>query len=236
MARRLFDISLASVALVILSPLLALVAFGVRISAGAPVLYRARRVGLYGCTFSMLKFRSMRIEPPEDRKRITAAADPRVFPFGRLIRFLKLDELPQLINVVKGDMAMVGPRPEDPDIVSYWYTRLGRKTLRVRPGITSPGSIYDYTSGERLIGNEDPEGDYIRMLLPTRLALDAVLVRRLTLGYQLRIMGRTLMAILKMMVGTDEYPDPPEMKEALELVRADAPARRALEAERARSV
>jgi lipopolysaccharide/colanic/teichoic acid biosynthesis glycosyltransferase len=235
MARRLFDLSFATVALAILSPLLALVALGVRVSAGAPILYRASRVGFGGRTFSMLKFRSMRLEPEDSRKKVSGAEDPRVFPLGRLIRRVKLDELPQLMNVVKGDMAMVGPRPEDPAIVALWYTDMDKETLQVRPGVTSPGSIYDYTCGERMIGNEDPEGDYVRGLLPIRLALDLVLIRRLTLGYELRVVGRTLLAILGMAVGIDRYPDPPEMEEALELVRADEPARRALEAERASS-
>ena len=189
-----------------------------------PVIYRARRVGLEGRTFSMLKFRSMHLETDATRKRITGATDPRVFRFGRIIRLLKLDELPQLINVVKGEMAVVGPRPEDPSIVADWYGDLGRETLRVRPGLTSPGTIYDYTYGERLLGNEDPEGDYVKKLLSTRLALDVVFIRRLTLVYELRIIGRTVFAILAMATGFKEYPDPPELQEALELMNAGATA------------
>jgi lipopolysaccharide/colanic/teichoic acid biosynthesis glycosyltransferase len=231
MTRRLLDLCLSSAALTVLSPLLVLVAVGVLASDGAPVLYRACRVGWDGSTFSMLKYRSMRLGATTTQKKITGACDPRVFPFGRLMRLLKLDELPQLVNIVKGDMAVVGPRPEDPSIVERWYTEMDRETLQVRPGLTSPGSIWFYTQGERLIGDEDPEGDYVRMLMPTKLALDVVYVRDRSLGYDLRIVMRTAAAIVRIALGIGGSRELPELGRALDLVQADATARRVRESE-----
>lgn len=231
MTRRLLDLFLSTVALTVLSPILVLVGLGVLVSDGLPVFYRACRVGRDGSTFSMLKYRSMRSSTAAAQKKITGASDPRIFPFGRLMRLLKLDELPQLINIVKGDMAIVGPRPEDPSIVERWYTEMDRDTLGVRPGLTSPGSIWFYTRGEKLIGDEDPEGDYVRMLLPTKLALDVVYVRNRSLRYDLGIMMRTAAAIARIAVGVGGSRELPELERALDLVQVDEAARRMRESE-----
>jgi lipopolysaccharide/colanic/teichoic acid biosynthesis glycosyltransferase len=128
-------------------------------------------------------------------------------------------------------MAVVGPRPEDPSIVERWYTEMDRETLQVRPGLTSPGSIWFYTQGERLIGDEDPEGDYVRMLMPTKLALDVVYVRDRSLGYDLRIVMRTAAAIVRIALGIGGSRELPELGRALDLVQADATARRVRESE-----
>src|SRR5947209_517094 len=125
----------------------------------------------------MFKLRTMHLRRRSDSSRITGARDPRVFPFGAWLRAVKLDELPQLINVLKGEMAIVGPRPEDPAIVARHYDALGRETLTVRPGLASPGSIYSSTHGDALLTGTDPEAAYAERLLPVKLALDVVYVR-----------------------------------------------------------
>src|SRR5207244_1312396 len=119
--------------------------------------------------------------------RSTGAHDPLVFPLGAWLRAVKLDELPQLINVLKGEMAIVGPRPEDPAIVARHYDALGRETLTVRPGLASPGSIYSSTHGDALLTGPDPEAAYAERLLPVKLALDVVYTRHASLAYDARI-------------------------------------------------
>jgi lipopolysaccharide/colanic/teichoic acid biosynthesis glycosyltransferase len=169
----------------------------------------------------MYKFRTMRVGQAA-RSAITARDDRRVFPFGSWLRRLKIDELPQLINVLKGEMSVVGPRPEDPEIVRKYYAPAHLETLRVAPGLASPGSIYNYTHGERLLGGEDAERLYAERLLPVKLALDTIYVREASPLYDLSIIVRTALAIATVAAGKKEFADPPEMWKAKELI---APAR-----------
>src|SRR5690349_2110284 len=218
--RRLVDALLAGLALAVTAPLLALAAVGIRRASPGPVLYRAERVGRGGRPFIMYKLRTMHARRRSDASRITGANDPRVFPLGAWLRAVKLDELPQLINVLRGEMAIVGPRPEDPAIVARHYDALGRETLRVRPGLASPGSIYSSTHGDTLLTGNDPEGAYVERLLPVKLALDAVYVRHASLAYDARIVGRTLWVIAATLAGRRRFPDPPELPEARRLMAA----------------
>ena len=213
-AKRLVDIVLASVALTVLSPVLAAAALSIRLSSPGPILYRARRVGRNGKTFTMYKFRTMSVHQPPGASAITAPHDPRVFPTGAWLRRRKIDELPQLINILRGEMSIVGPRPEDVRIVSDHYAPLHLETLQVPPGLTSPGSIYYYSSGERLIAGGDPEALYISRLLPIKLALEIVYIREASLAYDLAIIFRTILVILLVALGKSEFPDPPEMERA----------------------
>ena len=142
--KRIFDISVAAVALVLLAPLLAGIAIAVRLSAPGPALYRSLRLGVGGGTFEMLKFRTMRMNAPDvrnpDGSTYSGTDDPRITRFGHWLRRTSLDELPQLWNVVQGDMSLVGPRPELPDQVRY-YSAGDRRRLDVRPGITGLAQI-----------------------------------------------------------------------------------------------
>ncbi len=219
MVKRLLDIVLAALGLVLVAPVLALAALGIRLASpgGGPVFYRARRVGRAGACFTMYKLRTMHQRFPGRTSRITGQNDPRVFPLGALLRRTKIDELPQLFNVLRGDMSIVGPRPEDPDIVERHYTPLLRETLAVRPGLASPGSLYHYTHGDALLAGGDPETAYIVRLLPLKVALDVVYVRQASLPLDVRIIGRTLSTIAACLVGRSRFGDPPE-----------APAARAL--------
>ena len=196
--RRLFDVALAGSVLVLASPLLAAGMAGVKLSSPGPVFHRAERIGRGGRTFRMLKLRSMHLGAGA---AITAGRDPRVFPFGRLIRALKIDELPQMWNVLRGDMAIVGPRPEDPGVVARHYTGWMRETLAVRPGLTGPGSIHYYGWGEDLVDPADPEGSYAAHLLPPKLALERAYMERATLLSDISITALTALAILGRVLG-----------------------------------
>jgi lipopolysaccharide/colanic/teichoic acid biosynthesis glycosyltransferase len=209
MARRLFDCVFAMLAVITLWPLAVLAAAGIKLSSAGPVFFRARRVGRNGVEFELLKFRTMHVGN-ESGARITAACDARVFPFGRLLRDTKIDELPQFVNVLRGDMAIIGPRPEDPSIVRTAYREDGWVTLRVAPGLASPGSIYNYTHGEHFLQG-DAERAYVERLLPLKLALDRVYVERASVVYDMRLIGRTLIVLGTRLLGRRRFADPPEM-------------------------
>ena len=211
MVRRLFDIVLSAGALIALSPLWAIASAGIRLSSPGPLLFTARRMGRHGREFTMYKFRTMH-RGAERGAAITAANDPRVYRFGRWLRASKIDELPQLINVLKGDMSIVGPRPEDPDIVRRCYRAEDLETLAVRPGLASPGSIYNYTHGEQRLTSADAVAAYGDTLLPLKLALDRVYLRDATVVYDVRIIARTVYVIVARAFGRRQFADPPEMK------------------------
>lgn len=213
MAKRVFDIIVASLALLAALPVLAAAALAIRLASPGPVLHRAARAGRDGRPFTMLKLRTMHVAPPgESGSRITGAADPRVFPVGALLRRTKIDELPQLVNVLRGEMAIVGPRPEDPEIVRRHYSPAHRETLRVRPGLVSPGSIYHFTHGEALLGGGDPETAYAARLLPVKLELERVYVRHASLGYDLALIARAARAIIRVGLLRRSFPEPPELR------------------------
>lgn len=221
MAKRLFDVVVALVALLLLSPVMLVAALGVRLSSRGPVLYRARRAGRGGRVFVMHKFRTMHARPQQG-PAITGAADPRVFPFGALLRKLKIDELPQLYDVLRGEMSIVGPRPEDPQIVAEHYTPADRETLRVRPGLSSPGSLFYYMHGERLLTGSDPERLYAEVLLPVKLGVDREYLDRATFFTDLAVIFRTARVILRIGLGRT-FPESAASREAhrrLSLLRA----------------
>src|SRR5436309_6813203 len=166
MAKRLFDIIFSLLALVLLAPLFVLAVIGIRLSSPGPLLYRARRVGRNGETFMMHKFRTMHHRNRAPGSAITGANDPRVFAIGGYLRKLKIDELPQLYDVLRGRMSIVGPRPEDPQIVRERYTAEDMQIFAVLPGITSPASIYDYTHGDQILSQGEAEEVYFDRLLP----------------------------------------------------------------------
>ena len=151
--KRCFDLVIGSVLLVVLCPLLVLIAVTVAATSGRPVIYRARRVGRGGQSFLLLKFRTMRVGIAGPA--ITGREDPRITPIGAVLRRTKLDELPQLLNVLRGDMSLVGPRPEDPRFAAG-YSPEQREVLSIRPGITSPAAVR-YRDEETLLKGGDPK-------------------------------------------------------------------------------
>ncbi len=229
MARRLVDVALATIALLVTAPILAVAAVGIQLASPGPTLYCAPRVGRRGRLFTMYKLRTMHVNQGAAPSVITAHRDPRVFRFGAWLRGSKIDELPELFNVIRGDMSIVGPRPEVPRIVNRHYSPLQWETLDVRPGLASPGSIYNYTHGEALLSPDDPERHYVERLMPVKLALDLVYVRGASWRYDARVVGRTLWAVAGTIFGRRHFPAPPEMPAAMALLRAEssrgAPAR-----------
>jgi lipopolysaccharide/colanic/teichoic acid biosynthesis glycosyltransferase len=214
MDRHLLDRLIAGIAFVFLIPVFVVAAVGIRLSSPGPIFFRAQRVGQRGSKFRLIKFRTMRLDQGPTPSVITAAGDSRIFPFGKWLREWKLDELPQLFNVLRGEMALVGPRPEDPGIVSAHYHGPAFETLLVRPGLASPGSLYNYTHGERMLHDGDAERRYVDELLPTKLALDLVYIRRASVRYDATIIWRTLSVLTAAALGREAFPDPPELTEA----------------------
>ena len=212
-ARRLVDISVALLLTCATSPLFIFAALGIWLSDPGPILYRAKRVGRGGQPFTMHKFRSMRADPDGSGPPITGAQDRRVFPFGAFLRSSKIDELPQLLDVMRGKMAIVGPRPEDPGIVTRHYDRRLKRTLDVLPGLTSPGALFDYTHGSRCLTGDDIERDYVDKLLPIMLEIELIYMERRSLRYDLSVVMRTAITIARVLTGQREFPDPPELRE-----------------------
>lgn len=198
--KRLFDIGLAAAALIALAPILVVAALGIKLTSPGPVLYVAKRAGLGGQPFAMLKLRTMHLDS-DKQSAITAPGDKRIFAFGMLLRRLKIDELPQFWNILIGDLSLVGPRPEDPKIVDRDYTDWMRETLMVAPGVTSPGAVYGYVFGEALLDDTDPEGSYARNLLPPKLALERAYMQRASFIGDLGYVALTVWAIVAHVLG-----------------------------------
>lgn len=218
--KRSLDVIMSLLILLLTAPLFLLVALAVRIFSPGPVFYRAIRVGLGGALFEMLKFRTMHVS--DGGPVITARHDTRIFPIGSLLRRLKLDELPQFINVLRGEMAIVGPRPEDPKIVDQAYTPWMMETLTVRPGVTSPGAVFYYACGEALIDPADPETSYVQRLLPAKLAIERGYMERATTLSDVVCIFHTAAAIVGEALGRPVYPLAADFRAALKWVPESA--------------
>ena len=214
MIKRFFDIVVSAIALVLLAPVFLIAAIGILLSSRGPIFFGSPRIGKNGRPFTMHKFRTMRVGNPPQASPITGPQDARVFPWGSLLRRLKIDELPQFYDVLRGTMSLVGPRPEDPRIVQEFYTPADWETLQVLPGLTSPASLYDYTHGDHILAQGDPDQMYREQLLPERLALEKIYLREASLFYDLSIMFRTAFVILLIGLGKRRFSEPPEMSKA----------------------
>ena len=193
-ATRLLDLVNAVIGLLVLSPLMLLTALAVKCGDGGPIFHRAIRVGLGGTTFRLYKFRTMVVDADRQGAGITTGGDPRITPIGRLLRRTKLDELPQLWNVLRGEMSLVGPRPEDPRYVAF-YQPVYRALLTVRPGLTSVASLA-YRHEERLLDGVEGLSVYVTTILPAKLALDLAYLHRRTFWTDLGLILRTMAALL----------------------------------------
>ena len=195
--KRTLDLTLAGAGLLAALPVMTACAIAVRLSSPGPILFRQTRVGRARREFELLKFRTMRAAP--GGSRITAAGDPRVTAVGRWLRRSKLDELPQLVNVLRGEMSLVGPRPEIPHYVAR-YTQRQSGVLARKPGITSPASLTYIDEEKTLAGRQDFEDFYLRVVLPRKLELDLAYCRDASLAADLRIL---LATALKLLPGRD---------------------------------
>jgi lipopolysaccharide/colanic/teichoic acid biosynthesis glycosyltransferase len=193
--KRLFDIVVASAMLVLAAPIMLVCALAIKLYDRGPILYRGERVGLYGRRFRLLKFRTMVPDAPRLGGTSTPDDDPRLLPFGRLMRRLKLDELPNLFNVVKGEMSFVGPRPQVAWAVKL-YTKEQRELLSVRPGITDYASLRFRNEGEILRGCADPDREYLEKIAPEKIELGLEYVRTRSVFVDLRIIVATIWATM----------------------------------------
>jgi lipopolysaccharide/colanic/teichoic acid biosynthesis glycosyltransferase len=192
--KRAFDAASSALGLLLLSPLLLAVAAAVALLDPGPVLFRQTRVGLGGRPFQMLKFRTMR--PGGAGSQVTAAGDARVTPLGRLLRRTKLDELPQLLNVLRGDMSLVGPRPEVPRYASLFAADYDT-VLSVRPGITDYASLKYRDEEAALAAFHDAEVGYVSRILPDKIVLYRRYIAELGFATDLKILLATVSAVLR---------------------------------------
>lgn len=194
LAKRVFDIFCAALGLALLSPILLLTALAVGLTSPGGVLFRQERMGRGAQPFTIYKFRTMRTD--NAGLKITTGNDSRITAVGRVLRKTKLDELPQLWNVLKGDMSFVGPRPEVREYTDL-YTPEQRQIFLVRPGITGLASIEFRNENELLSGSEDPNRTYIEEIMPQKIALDLRYVSRASVGYDILLILKTLSAVMR---------------------------------------
>jgi lipopolysaccharide/colanic/teichoic acid biosynthesis glycosyltransferase len=195
-SKRAFDIVVALVALIALAPVLALVALAVKLDSPGPVLFRQERVGRGGRAFLILKFRTMVRGAERLGPNVSATADARITSVGRMLRRCFLDEAPQFLNVLRGDMSIVGPRPETPEYVAL-MSEDERRILRLRPGMTGPSTLA-YSAGEAaaLALADDPDRLYREQVLHERIAADLTYLDRASLAADVRILAGTARLVL----------------------------------------
>ena len=209
--KRIFDILLCSVALIILSPIYLITAVAIKISSPGTVLYYSERAGKNKRPFHFYKFRSMHMVSETHRQKDLYTADEdRLFTVGRIIRRLKIDELPQLVNVIKGDMSIVGPRPMPMSSVDRQYCGEYKDILQVKPGLTSAASLYDYTIGEQYAGNEE---EYRKVIVPNKLKMELLYVKKQSFLYDVGLILRTIGTIFLVFLGRKNFKYQPELKE-----------------------
>jgi len=195
MLKRLFDIWASALACLFFLPLFLIILLLVKMDSKGPIFHRAARLGKYGKSFKILKFRTMAADAASRGPGITRQGDPRITRIGYFLRSSKLDELPQLFNILKGEMSFVGPRPEDPRYVVH-YTPEQRRLLSVRPGIASP-AIIKYRHEEKILAaaGNDPEKTYLEVVLPDKLRIDLEYIEKQSFCYDLKILIQTLFSV-----------------------------------------
>ena len=194
--KRLFDITLSALGLILFSPVLLVLSLCVKVSDGGPIFFRQERVGRGGKPFRIIKFRSMVLNAEKLGLSITRDHDPRITKIGRLLRKTKLDELPQLWNVLIGEMSFVGPRPEVPRYVAR-YTQHQRKVLELTPGITDLATIQFRHEEELLADAKDPEQFYVDYCMPKKIELNLRYAAKASVWGDLGVIFRTLLACLQ---------------------------------------
>ena len=195
MLKRAFDTVVSSLVILIALPLWAMVAIAIRRDSPGPVFYRAVRIGTGGKPFTIYKFRTMIVDASRKGPGITMQGDPRTTRVGRFLRNMKIDEMPQLVNVLKGEMSIVGPRPEAPLYVAY-YTPEQRRVLSVRPGMASP-AFPKYRHEEKLLAaaGNDFENTYLTVILPDRLRMDLEYIEQQSFLYDLAVLARAAVSL-----------------------------------------
>ena len=204
--KRCFDLLFAICFLLVFWWVYIIAYIGIKISSPGPAIYRAKRVGKNRRIFACYKFRSMRVDSGKVRLT-TLKNDDRIFPFGKFIRKTKIDEMPQIFNILKGEMTVVGPRPEDIANADNLYVGEYRKILSVKPGLTSPASLYDYTHGEAY----EVEALYEKEFLPEKLQLELYYVDHRSFPYDIYLIIETAWDILLKACGKEKFAKPKEL-------------------------
>lgn len=207
--KRCFDLLFAVLFLLVFSPVYLLTWIIIKIVSPGPAIYKAKRVGKDGVLFDCYKFRSMRVNSGKVRLT-TLENDDRIFPFGKFIRKAKIDEMPQVVNILKGQMSVVGPRPEDKENADKVYVGEYKHILDVKPGLTSTASLYDYTHGELF---EDEES-YEKVFLPKKLKLELYYVNHRSFGYDILLIIKTAWLIIQKTCGKKEFEEPKELAQS----------------------
>ncbi|MBE6071935.1 MAG: sugar transferase [Clostridium butyricum] len=194
--KRVFDVIASGVGIILLSPVLLIIALIIKKESDGPVFFKQVRVGEKGKNFEILKYRTMVVDAEKLGRQITVGNDNRITKIGGFLRKYKLDELPQLINVFKGDMSLVGPRPEVPRYVEM-YNEEQRKVLEVKPGITDLASIRYRDENELLGTAEDPDDMYINTIMPDKLALNLEYINKSNIFFDIYIIIKTIIKCVK---------------------------------------
>ncbi len=194
--KRAFDIVASFTGLLILSPVFLVVAVAIKLDSKGPVFFRQVRVGKGGKEFRIYKFRTMVVDAEERGGQITVEGDSRITRTGRFLRKYKIDELPQLINVILGDMSIVGPRPEVPKYVAM-YDEDQRSILKIRPGITDLASIEYKDENSILAKSDDPEKTYIKEIIPRKIELNLKYIKKMSLAYDVMLILKTILKIIR---------------------------------------
>lgn len=195
MGKRAFDLIGAALALVLLALPMVAVALWIKLDSRGPVFYRQQRVGRHGAPFAIHKFRTMRADV--GGLPLTVGEDPRITRAGRFLRRTRLDELPQFIDVLCGDMSLVGPRPEVPKYVAHWPEHLKQRALAVRPGLTDPSSLAFIDEAEILARAQDPEREYIEKILPLKLQAAVDYADRASLASDIAVLIKTAATLIR---------------------------------------
>ena len=196
MIKRLFDLFFSLIGVIVLSPLLLIIAILIKISSPGPVFYRGLRAGKNFKPFKIFKFRTMKAEAEKLGGPSTAGDDPRLTRIGKFLKKWKIDELPQLLNVIKGEISLVGPRPE---VLEYAKLYQGEEKIvyRVKPGITDFASLWDIHEEEVLKGSPDPEKTYLEKIRPEKVRLQMKYVKEMSFWTDIKIIWRTFLKLIK---------------------------------------
>ncbi len=204
--KRSFDLLFAVCFMIVFSPVYIISWLIIKIVSPGPAIYKAKRVGKDGKLFKCYKFRSMRVDSGKVRLT-TLSNDDRIFPFGKFIRKTKIDEMPQIVNILKGEMSVVGPRPEDKENADKVYVGEYVHIMDVKPGLTSTASLYDYTHGELY---EDEEA-YESVFLPKKLRLEMYYINNRSFWYDIFLVLKTAWLIVLKTCGKTQFDEPKEL-------------------------
>ncbi len=195
--KRVFDILVSSGVLVLTLPFMLVAVAGIKLTSRGPVLFKAVRVGKGGVDFQMHKLRTMHVHDANKSQVITGPNDPRIFGFGKALRQTKLDEIPQFIDVLRGKMSVVGPRPEDPEIVRKYYSEEQKETLLVKPGVTSPAALYFSMNSDQQLTEGDTVESYVNNLLDKKLKYERDYILKSGMWQDVRVVWDTFLFVVR---------------------------------------